>query len=400
MSDDVMDLLDSLGPESPKAGAKKQNNRKGTKHKKDEEILGMLDELAGDKSKDSTKHQSKEKPAKKPTETAKPTEPAKPAKPEPSTKEDQGQEKAQPDAQREEAQDKPTEQSKDEEAHDTPEVDPVSTITSWWSRNKGGIWDSASRAATKATNAVRQAEAKVIADQQRFSLNSIQTGLTSVLNTIVPPISRHEQLQIHVTHDLVGYPNIDRAVHDVFEQVMDQVEGGGELHLVTRKGHDRRQVGSDDVAQRHLNCARCSIESGAKLAMASITEAEKLTGTQTEQSETENPDIRISQIYIAIQPILTPSTEEDNEKAGEFLFIVTLKDFKHDTEIVTASQAFPADWATWLDTENEQFASSLFDPREWIITWVEQGAQLALGVVAQRYVADRMGLSDLLRNNK
>ncbi len=34
------------------------------------------------------------------------------------------------------------------------------------------------------------------------------------------------------------------------------------------------------------------------------------------------------------------------------------------------------------------------DPREWVAEWVEEVLGLAVGVVAQRYVARRMGVGD------
>src|SRR5690606_33282037 len=39
---------------------------------------------------------------------------------------------------------------------------------------------------------------------------------TNILHTLAPPISSHERLHIHITHDLVGYPSLDPMIHDVF----------------------------------------------------------------------------------------------------------------------------------------------------------------------------------------
>ena len=48
----------------------------------------------------------------------------------------------------------------------------------------------------------------------------------NILHTLAPPISSHERLHIHTTHDLSGYPTLDPLIHSVFARVMSQVEGG------------------------------------------------------------------------------------------------------------------------------------------------------------------------------
>lgn len=77
----------------------------------------------------------------------------------------------------------------------------------------------------------------------------------------------------------------------------------------------------------------------------------------------------------------------------------------------------PARWAKWLDapapltpksTEEDQPAdpselpdeirdivdSGGVDPREWVAEWIEELLSLSVGVVAQRYVARRMGVGE------
>lgn len=58
---------------------------------------------------------------------------------------------------------------------------------------------------------------------------------TTLLHSIAPPISSHEQLRIHITHDLENYPFVDNVVYGVFDRVMQQVEGG-DLLVVQRGG--------------------------------------------------------------------------------------------------------------------------------------------------------------------
>lgn len=80
------------------------------------------------------------------------------------------------------------------------------------------------------------------------------------------------------------------------------------------------------------------------------------------------------------------------------MFIVYLHDPVHELSFITRSQSFPLIWATWLDTD-EPIAGQV-DPREWLAEWVEEGLGLAVGVVAQRYVASRMAVGVELTENE
>lgn len=317
--------------------------------------------------------------------------------------------------------------------------DPISSLTSWWSKNKGGLWD-------QATNAVKQAEAKVRELQSdvdieniggslskiKFDRQLLQNTLSSVLDTIAPPIGRHEQLQIHVFHDMVGYPAIDNIVHSVFERVMDQVEGGGDLTLVVQKGKERIRRGSK--LGRELGIFQGTLEQGQKLAAASIeeylrsvkageaTEPEVKQNVETVVDESGNVSTRpitssrVSNIYLSIQPVsafsddtkttpthgTTPApTIISSASPHAFQFIVYLTDPEHNIQFSTVSQSFPLQWAEWLDSADsatvgqDDVDSNSPDPREWVIDWVEEGLGLSVGVVAQTYVSKRMGLNVL-----
>merc|ERR1711939_849789 len=38
---------------------------------------------------------------------------------------------------------------------------------------------------------------------------------TNILHTLAPPISSHERLQIHITHDFIGYPSLDPLIYSM-----------------------------------------------------------------------------------------------------------------------------------------------------------------------------------------
>lgn len=279
---------------------------------------------------------------------------------------------------------------------------------------------------------------------------------SDLLNTIAPPISSHERLMIHITHDLVGYPSLDPLIYGVFARVMSQVEGG-DLVVVQRgqeSGSKRSRESSagwrDGPWWRHVESTRelgtiTGMIEGTKLCRAGAEsyaheyfattggiETAKLRATE-DLSET-NP-VRTSDIFLAVQAIesvpdatlfaktaaATPDAPaapaEDTEST--VCFAVFILDPVHDIEFATVSQAVPTRWVRWLDATNapdplladsKQAApygdvslpdeirdiveSGAVDPREWIAEWLEETLTLSVGVVAQRYVARRMGVGE------
>jgi hypothetical protein len=286
---------------------------------------------------------------------------------------------------------------------------------------------------------------------------------TNLIHTLAPPISSHERLQIHVTHDLSGYPGIDPLVYAVFSRVMSQVEGGD--LLVIQRGQESAPKRGLDVGgymsstgwndgpwwrsvtpgtPRTVNAVRGAIEA-SKLARASaesyateyfstrggIEEAAK----QASEDLSESNPVRSSDIFLAIQAIShtvsaelfqagasgekaeTPGVVAAPEADEEIAFALYLHDPVHGIAFHTISQPVPAKWIEWLDAsapaaENpdsddgdvpravvpEAIADIIeaggVDPREWVAEWIEETLSLAAGVVAQRYVARRMGVGE------
>lgn len=268
----------------------------------------------------------------------------------------------------------------------------------------------------------------------------------NILQAVAPPISSHERLQIHITHDLTNYPTLDPLVYQVFNRVMSQVEGG-ELMVVQRGQEASPKRSSRELSrnslgawhdgpwwrsgeQRSINAVRGVVE-GSKLARAAAeSHAEEYFGTRggveeaakkaTETLNDNNPT-RDSDIFLAIQALvrdvddsLFAMSSSDKGKAvetqavdskEEILFAIYLHDPIHGIRFHTISQALPAQWLEWLDAPSggegtlpesieEIIASGGIDPREWVSEWVEESLNLAVGIVAQRYVAQRMGVGE------
>ncbi|KAI0405890.1 maintenance of telomere capping protein 1 [Xylaria palmicola] len=360
---------------------------------------------------------------------------------------------------------------------------PVAATTSgggWW----GGILATATATASAAMKQAESAykeiqqneEAKKWAEQVRGNVGALK-GLgddlrhramptfANILHTLAPPISSHERLLIHITHDLVGYPSLDPLIYDVFSRVMSQVEGGD--LLVVQRGHENTARRSTDGplfggsshsagwrdgpwwrqvdSPRDLGAVRGLLE-GTKLCRASaesyahdylgasggVSEAQKRA---LEPLSEDNP-VRTSDIFLAVQAIIVEadpalfvgSTADEAEKEAsavaaddgadtQVCFAVYVLDPVHDIVYSTVSQDIPLGWIRWLDapapltpaSEGEQPAPAALnvpdeireivegggvDPREWVAEWVEEAMSLAVGIVAQRYVARRMGVGE------
>ncbi|KAJ3502588.1 hypothetical protein NM208_g16697 [Fusarium decemcellulare] len=279
---------------------------------------------------------------------------------------------------------------------------------------------------------------------------------TNILHTLAPPISSHERLLIHITHDLVGYPSLDPLIHGAFGRVMAQVEGG-DLLVVQRGQESSSRRSTDSAAGWHdgpwwrqadsprelglikglsegTKLCRANAESYANEYFAANGGLEQAKHNATEDVSESNP-VRTSDLFLAVQAITvdgdkalfarTASAEkekessevEDQEDNEELIcFAVFILDPVHDIEFYTVSQSVPARWVQWLDAAGpltprsgeegdvsevnvpEEIRDIIegggVDPREWVADWLEELLDLSVGIVAQRYVARRMGVGE------
>ncbi|KAH7406585.1 maintenance of telomere capping protein 1 [Phaeosphaeria sp. MPI-PUGE-AT-0046c] len=339
---------------------------------------------------------------------------------------------------------------------------------SWWGGGWGGIISSATEAANAAKKQAEAAyqeiqknqEAQRWAEQVRGNVGALRgiggelgkralPTFTNILHTLAPPISQHERLQIHITHDLVGYPSLDPIIYQTFASVMAQVEGGD--LMVIQRGSESTQRSSvegyrgggggwndgpwwRETSKRDLSVVKGLVE-GTKLARVSAEAyandffaarggVEQAAQQATEVLSETNP-VRSSDIFLAIQALsyaaqgdlfASSSSEEKsevqepNDDDEQVAFAVYLHDPIHGISFKAVSQAFPAKWAEWLDAavtaeaedEEVQMPDEIHriietggvDPREWVSEWMEETINLSVSIVAQRYVARRMGVGE------
>ncbi|KAL1970725.1 hypothetical protein VTN77DRAFT_4369 [Rasamsonia byssochlamydoides] len=365
--------------------------------------------------------------------------------------------------------------SSESEKKKPAEKETKSSGGSWW----GGLLSTATAAMKQAEAAMKEIqkneEAQKWAEHVRGNVGALRDlggelktlalpTFTSLIHTLAPPISSHERLQIHITHDLSGYPSLDPLIYEVFSRVMSQVEGG-DLLVIQRGQESSPRRGSDLGFQsstagwrdgpwwrtvtpgnpRNISAVRGAVEA-TKLARASAEAyaseyyssrggVEEAAKQATEVLSESNP-VRSSDIFLAIQAVsqtspkdlfqagssaekasapggVVEAADDDNE---EISFAIYLHDPVHGIAFHTMSQSIPQKWIDWLDapapavdeddakknvprvTVPEAIAEIIesggVDPREWVAEWLEESLSLAVGVVAQRYVARRMGVGE------
>lgn len=189
-----------------------------------------------------------------------------------------------------------------------------------------------------------------------------------------------------------------------------------------RDGRTKRDMAVVNGLLEGTKLCRAGAEAYATEFFASrggLQEAAKLA---TQNLSESNP-VRSSDIFLAIQAVGFEADEalfegppeekkegglqEEKGKDDMVAFAVYLHDPVHSINFATLTQAFPKKWADWLDAENvsegemqlpeeiiEIIKAGGVDPREWVAEWVEEILSLGVGVVAQRYVARRMGVGE------
>jgi len=234
---------------------------------------------------------------------------------------------------------------------------------------------------------------------------------------------------------------------------MSQVEGGD--LLVIQRGSESTQRRTSEAAysgsgggwndgpwwreaetQRSLGAVK-GLSEGTKLVLVSARSyaddfyasrggIEVAMKESTEALSEDNP-VRRSDIFIAIQAISYTNPNDlfvdasASSKDGDIVvddstsskpdnlvaFAIHLYDPTHSINFSALSQPIPQQWVDWLNaaasSENESglpeeivviIESGGVDPREWVSEWMEETISLSVGIVAQRYVARRMGVGE------
>lgn len=224
-----------------------------------------------------------------------------------------------------------------------------------------------------------------------------------------------------------------------------------------RQSNEHRDLGAVKGLVEGTKLVRVSAEAYATEFFERNGGLEAAAQRATEDLSESNP-VRSSDIFLAVQAITYdapadlfqgPAKDKAEESVVEdptdelVVFALYLYDPVHSITFHTLTQSIPSRWIRWLDapspltptssnspqqetTKPRSSSTSFFgttnpteqefyynealsdmpeeireiveaggvDPREWVAEWVEEVLGLAVGVLAQRYVARRMGVGE------
>ncbi|WWC91330.1 uncharacterized protein L201_006273 [Kwoniella dendrophila CBS 6074] len=244
-------------------------------------------------------------------------------------------------------------------------------------------------------------------------VNTTTSTLTSILDTVAPPITEHETLELWLSHPMTGYGGVEGVIYRAWIKILEQTESG-ELIIVWSpsstnspssaskkqvKGGEEEEEETEEQDQegegRNIN----PIEGWEKAWEISKNEIDQIQSRENEnpkgRKQTPNPQVPVTTvpIFLHLQPLLAPlpypeppihntsSSSVPSEPLKHLYFILTLKDPQHSLTFTTISQPSPSDW---MDVEYEK--------SEWVEERLVEILRTSVEVIAQDYVATRMGL--------
>jgi hypothetical protein len=209
---------------------------------------------------------------------------------------------------------------------------------------------------------------------------------TTFLETVAPPISEHELVEVWLAYDMVGYTGLEALVYRAFARVMEHTESG----QVVVRSNDPVTEQESNPAHRNLNMCD-SLQVGVKLAKANIDHLIKQhledPANDKKKGETYNPQsgavpvIRCP-VFMAIQPVkivMAANDENEEQEDQQFMFIIMMVDPTNNLKFKTYSQSLPS---SWLDIPYEE--------NEWVEDKMVDVIRMSVTTIAQDYVWTRM----------
>ncbi|WVO18301.1 hypothetical protein L204_106016 [Cryptococcus depauperatus] len=220
-------------------------------------------------------------------------------------------------------------------------------------------------------------------------VNTTQSTLTTILDTVAPPISEHETLELWLSHPMKGYAGVESVVYRAWSRILEQTESG-ELVVIWSPSPT---PGDGELGERSIN----SVEGWDAAWQLTNKEIAAVKAREEEQSGDQtkhNPDfpVTIVPIFLYLQPLLAPlpypeppiqtlTLSKDHVPPKHLYFLLTLDDPEHSLNFTTVTQPSPSDW---IDVPYEQ--------SKWVEERLVEVLKTSVEVIAQDYVATRMGL--------
>ncbi|KAI8459981.1 maintenance of telomere capping protein 1 [Phakopsora pachyrhizi] len=252
-------------------------------------------------------------------------------------------------------------------------------------------------------------------------------SLNDIMNMVVPPISKHELIEVQLSYDMIGYDGIETLVYKTLSKVMEQVDGGD---LILNKGDEEKpKPSSNEEGEeiRDLN-AIDGLNEGYKLALANLEQmimrrSKKEKIEREESSKVKNEEtsaattlpITNCPVYLRIQPILSPSPIFNNvnltpkeskiegggggsdekkiratsvDQESHLFFLVLLKDVNNCLDLTTLSQSMPT---SWLDIP--------FEENEWVEDFMVDIIKKSVEIIGQQYINGRLSGRSIKNSN-
>lgn len=269
---------------------------------------------------------------------------------------------------------------------------------SFWSQASAAVkttTEQINRSVASSDSATKLLESRVKTLQNLVNKENIEklgTGLknltTTLLETVAPPISEHELVEVWLAYDMVGYTGLEALVYRAFARVMEHTESG-QVVVRNPNSDDTATANKEDMDPAHRDLNMCdSTMDGTKLAKANIDHLIKqhYVPDNKKQGETYNPQsgavpVIHCPVFMAIQPVkmaMAPMDEEDTEQ-HQLCFIILMVDPTHHLKFKTYSQSLPL---SWLDIPYEE--------NEWVEDKMVDIIRMSVTSIAQDYVWTRM----------
>ncbi|KAI8355105.1 maintenance of telomere capping protein 1 [Choanephora cucurbitarum] len=280
----------------------------------------------------------------------------------------------------------PTEEKEPEKEPEKEQEQPKTTTESQsWTSWGNSFWNQASAAVKTTTDqlnrsvvntdtATKLLESRVKTLQNLVNKENIEklgTGLkqltTTFLETVAPPISEHELVEVYLTYEMEGYTGLEALVYRAFARVMEHTESGQvTVHQTVKQEGEQRQLKMAKSVKEGLEAAEASL---TKLMQEPVKESNEVYLPQTGAT----PIIQ-SPIYMALQAAQMSITED-----AQLVFVLVIMDPKHQLKFKTYSQSIPLQW---LDIPLEE--------NEWVDDKMIEVLRMAVTTIAQDYVYTRM----------
>ncbi|OXG49092.1 hypothetical protein J010_03883 [Cryptococcus neoformans] len=222
-------------------------------------------------------------------------------------------------------------------------------------------------------------------------VNTTSSTLTTILDTVAPPISEHETLELWLSHPMIGYAGVEGVIYRAWARILEQTESG-ELIIVWSPSPTPGDSSGEPRGINPVEGWDAAWELGKKeIAAIKAREEEKPRGRAEAK---RNMPVTTVPIFLHLQPLLvrlpyaeppihssTSIQDKPFTPPNHLYFLFTLEDPTHSLTFTTVSQPTPSDW---MDVEYEN--------SEWVEERLVEVLRTGVEVIAQDYVATRMGL--------